>query len=283
MKSVFKIQDLHCAYQHNANVLHIEALDIPLGKLVFIVGRSGIGKSTMLELLGLMNDPFVRNVSSNVEFSDREGNVTEILKLWESEDAVCSAFRRRHYSFMFQQTNLMPNFTCGENMMMSMLISGINMQTARENVLQAMDQLSLPRSIFDKPVNEISGGQRQRLAFVRAVTSDFTVLFGDEPTGNLDRESAHEIMSVLSSLVHQQQKSCIIVSHDLELAQIFADVVIPISGKALPDGGFSGEISSDNVLYKSEQQWTNNRGELVLEHNSVLADCLKTNNILVRA
>ena len=132
MKSVFKLRNLECAYRHNVHVLRIESLDIPRGKIIFIVGRSGIGKSTLLELLGLMNDPFVRRDESQVEFTDLEGHTTNILRLWEVADDICSSFRKRHYSFMFQQTNLMPNFTCGENMMISMLINGVKEQDARD-------------------------------------------------------------------------------------------------------------------------------------------------------
>ncbi len=283
MESVFSIRNLHCLYRPTANVLYVDSLDIPFGKLVFIVGRSGIGKSTLLELLGLMNDPFKKDQSSSVLFFDKFGNSTEVLDLWKASDEVCSDFRLRHYSFMFQQTNLMPNFTCGENMMISLLINGLDLEMSRESVFEAMEQLSLPRSVFDRNVNEISGGQRQRLAFVRAVTSGFTVLFGDEPTGNLDRDSAHEIMSVLSSLVHQQQKSCIIVSHDLDLADKFADVVIPILAKVDDAGSITGEIFSERLLYKSENNWTNIAGGLALEAGSHLSDCLKNQNLLIRA
>lgn len=283
MKSVFKLRNLECAYRHNVHVLRIESLDIPRGKIIFIVGRSGIGKSTLLELLGLMNDPFVRRDESQVEFTDLEGHTTNILRLWEVADDICSSFRKRHYSFMFQQTNLMPNFTCGENMMISMLINGVKEQDARDQVLTVMDQLSLPKNLFNKSVNEVSGGQRQRLAFVRAVTSQFSVLFGDEPTGNLDKVSAYEIMAVLTSLVHENQRSCIIVSHDIELADKFADVVIPIGGQPLPDGGISGIVRQEDMLFKTSSQWTKEDGSLALHPDSILQDCLQKNNILVRA
>ncbi|MEP7321558.1 MAG: ABC transporter ATP-binding protein [Saprospiraceae bacterium] len=283
MKSIYRIRDLQCLYHQNKHVLKIDSLDIPAGKLVFIIGRSGIGKSTLLEILGLMNDPFERNLNALLQFSPETEFSTNLLSLWNTSDLICSEFRKKHYSFMFQQTNLMPNFTCGENMMISLLINGKSAASAKKIVLEVMDRLSLERSLFDKKITEISGGQRQRLSFVRAVTSDFSVLFGDEPTGNLDMISANEIMSILSELVHDQQKSCIIVSHDLQLADAFADVVIPITAEHENEVNMCGRIQSENILYRSNDLWTNSADERLNNDGSSLLDCLKKNNVLVAA
>jgi len=263
---VFNIQNLTCEYIPDTPVLRISELEIPRGKLIFVIGRSGIGKSTFIETLGLMNRTIALKDDVAIRFMPEAGSEEIRLQTgWSLPNQQLSNLRMKYFSFIFQNTNLMPNFTAGENMMMSLLIQGIPAKQAKKAVLRVMARLSLEPAVFDKKITALSGGQRQRLAFVRAVTTDFTVLFGDEPTGNLDENTAHELMAILKDLIREEGKTCIIVSHDLKLAERFADIVIPITIQTNDDGTSVGEIKSSNILRNTADTWANTQGDKI-EH-----------------
>lgn len=256
MEPVFNIKHLHCEYIKDVPVLELNDLTIPRGKLIFVIGKSGIGKSTFIETLGLMNKTIAEREQTSITFYPKNGDAPiELKNSWQQPNASLSNFRKSHFSFIFQNTNLMPNFTAGQNMMMSLLIKGKSVNEAKEEVLRVMKRLSLPEYIFDKKITELSGGQRQRLAFVRAVTADFTVLFGDEPTGNLDEHTANELMSILKQLIQEEQKTGIIVSHDLKLASRFADWVVPITTQADAKGQLKGVVKNENILRHEKETW----------------------------
>lgn len=249
-ESVFEINNLECAYSNNKTVLHIEDLKIPSGKLVFVLGVSGIGKSTLIETIGLMNNTVKNGTESSVKFS--HNTVTEdISEIWKKGNEYLSEFRKKHFSFIFQNTNLMPNFTAGENMAVRMLLEGKTLEESKDRVMHFMDRLNLDRSLFDRNIYELSGGQRQRLAFVRAIVSDFGVLFGDEPTGNLDRDTAHRLMKTLKDNLIELNGSGLIVSHDIPLALNFADTILLLSRKT-HNGESIGHIDDDHHIIKQE-------------------------------
>jgi ABC-type lipoprotein export system ATPase subunit len=258
---IFTIRSLTCAYLPNNPVLEIADLAIPAGQLVFVIGKSGIGKSTLIETLGLMNRTIAPEPDTSLRLNPPNEEAIELRESWSWSNERLSNFRRRHFSFIFQQTNLMPNFSVGENMAISLLIEGHNFAAAKRKVLSVMDKLSLANRIFDKKITEISGGQRQRLAFVRAITSDFTVLFGDEPTGNLDPHTAEKLMAVLKETVNQKHKTVILVSHDLNLAEQFADCIIPITPVSTGSGEMIGSILKAHILRRSGLGWVDSTGE----------------------
>lgn len=267
---VLNIRNLKCAYSGGKPVLEINALSIPINMLVFIIGRSGIGKSTFIETLGLMNKTMVEHKDTEVSFypAASEEEVIALQDCWNLSNSELSALRQKNFSFIFQQTNLMPNFTAGENMMVSGLIENQSISEAKNSVLEVMDQLSLDKDLFDRKISHLSGGQRQRLAFVRAITADFTILFGDEPTGNLDRNTAEELMGILKSQIMKMNKTGIIVSHDLSLALKFADIIIPITSKVEANGDMRGEVMPENIIYQQEECWHD-------EHNNLISDPLQ--------
>jgi ABC-type lipoprotein export system ATPase subunit len=243
----------------------MKKLTIPSGKLVFVIGKSGIGKSTFIETLGLMNNTMVNDNTTKVEFGVGEGKTIELRGAWNMPNSDMSDLRKKYFSFIFQNTNLMPNFTAGENMMTSLLIEGKEITEAKKKVLEVMGLLSLPQEIFDRKTTELSGGQRQRLAFVRAVISDFVVLFGDEPTGNLDEKTAADLMGVLKNLITKDQKTGIIVSHDLKLAHDFADIIIPLTAKMKDGEILHGEVNLENVMTNENGRWNNSSGEKIAD------------------
>lgn len=253
---LFEIKNMSCAYQPDTVVLKVPILQVERGKILFLVGPSGIGKSTLIEALGLMNRTMLETAQSEVVFyPNADAPPIDLRRLWQDDNAKISLFRNQYFSFIFQNTNLMQNFTAGENMCISQLIANVPLAEAKKRVLNTMDALNLSRNLFDRKVTELSGGQRQRLAFVRAITANFTILFGDEPTGNLDKHTGFQLMRILKENLHGEQRSAIIVSHDLELALEFADQIIVITPEEDESGRVYGEILSSNTLHKQQNSW----------------------------
>lgn len=235
MDKLFEIENLRCSYDkcyqegRSKVVLEIDKVIIPKGKKVFIVGESGIGKSTILETLGMMNNTIVQDADSKFLFYDNEGSCINLSELWKGGDDVLSSFRLKHFSFIFQGTNLMHNFTAYENIALTRILQGYSMEEAFARATEVLQDLGLGHIDSTRMTQELSGGQQQRLAFARAILPDFTVLFGDEPTGNLDGENAMKAMEILSEKLNSKEgSSAIIVSHDMHLAVTFADVIIKI-------------------------------------------------------
>lgn len=260
---VFDIKNLACRYQTGPVVLRVPALKIEKGEIIFIVGASGIGKSTFLEALGLMNRTIYADPQSSgkpeVLFYPDSGDVVTLTDIWDRPKDELADLRSRYFSFIFQQTNLFPHFSVGENMMMSYLIDGAKRTDAEMKVREVMRELNLDDNLFDKRVVEVSGGQRQRLAFVRAFTAPFDVLLADEPTGNLDPVTSRKLMEILNANLKKTQKTGILVSHDIRLALEFADRIIPIvrSGETEFKQGI---IDPNEIIIRDNQNW-------VFQHN----------------
>lgn len=257
MEKLFEIRDLQCSYDrrnHKRIVLDIERLIIPKGKKVFIVGESGIGKSTILEVLGLMNNTIVPNDNSAFIFYD-DGKPVDILALWKrNDDTELSNFRRKHFNFIFQSTNLMRNFTAYENISITRMLQGYDRESSFGKASEVLDDLGLNQIDESRMAQELSGGQQQRLAFARAIIPDFSVLFGDEPTGNLDNYNAVKAMELLSAKLGELKgSSAVIVTHDMHLAVSFADIIIKIKKEMNPagrngeDSSFHGKITEDCI------------------------------------
>lgn len=236
MNKLFEIADLRCSYDNDYRegvskvVLEIKDLVLPKGRKVFIVGESGIGKSTILEVLGLMNNTIVPDQKTRFLFYDNDGKAVDLMDLWNrNDDDELSQFRLKHFNFIFQSTNLMRNFTAYENIALTRMLQGYSQQEAFEKASKTLADLGLGQITEDRMAHELSGGQQQRLAFARAILPDFTVLFGDEPTGNLDSDNAVKAMELLSGKLNELEgSSAVIVSHDMHLSVTFADIIIKI-------------------------------------------------------
>ena len=272
----FSISTLACAYQHGEVVLVVDRLELPPAGLVFVIGPSGIGKSTLLETLALMNNTIRNPLEAKIAFRPGDGSrEIHFAKVWSDTEDYRAALRRQHFSFLFQQTNLMPHFTAGENMCVAQLIQGIPFDQAKARVIEMMGRLGLDASLFDRKTSELSGGQRQRIAFVRAITGQFSILFGDEPTGNLDSASARRLMSIVREQMSAQQgRAAIIVSHDLALAAQFADVIVPIVARTADESRVArqGYIHQDVVLTRTSNGWLDGKGHAVTDIDACLID-----------
>ncbi len=256
MDYLFEIDNLKCSYKKGTLqsdiVLDISHLQIPQGKVVFFVGPSGIGKSTILETLGFMN-----NTIASVDKFNYMGR--DVRNIWNWKDNKLSAFRNKEFSFIFQQCNLMQNFTAYENIMATALIQGMAKDDARKAANAVLKLMNLP-SEEDRPIYQYSGGQQQRLAFARAILPNFKVLFGDEPTGNLDAKSAENLMKVLINAIKERKASAIIVSHDMHLAVNYADMIVQIHRVARDSENvgidhYYGVINENSIYVKDNSDW----------------------------
>ena len=256
MNKLFEIGNLRCSYDRNYRegiskvVLEIRDLVLPRGRKIFIVGESGIGKSTILEVLGLMNNTIVPQQDTKFLFYDKEDNLVDLMELWASEsDDALSEFRLKHFNFIFQSTNLMRNFTAYENIALTRMLQGYSQEEAFAKASQVLADLGLGHIAQDRMAQELSGGQQQRLAFARAILPDFTVLFGDEPTGNLDSDNAAKAMELLSDKLNELNgSSAIIVSHDMHLSATFADMIIKIRKESRQSSDVKDEVSYYGVI-----------------------------------
>lgn len=270
MEKLFEIENLRCSYDKHYRegqsrvVLEIGYLAIPLGKKIFIVGESGIGKSTILETLGMMNNTIVPDGQTHFKFFDGENKEYDLKGMWGKRDKVLANFRLNNYSFIFQSTNLMKNFTAFENIAFTRMLQGFSRFSSFQRTKKVLEDLGLEHVDEQRMAQELSGGQQQRLAFARAILPDFTVLFGDEPTGNLDAENAVRVMEILNNKLNEHEgASAIIVSHDMHLAVSFADVIIKIRKCFRPkqhddDEDISYGIIDESCVYSQHDGlWTN--------------------------
>lgn len=271
---LFDIENLRCSYDKNYRegvskvVLEINRLEIPRGKKIFIVGESGIGKSTILETLGMMNNTIVPGDNTRFTFLGSDGKDVDLAALWHSrKERRLSDFRLKNYSFIFQSTNLMRNFTAFENIAFTRMLQGYSKFHCFQRTRAALDSLGLEHVDQSRLAHELSGGQQQRLAFARAILPDFTVLFGDEPTGNLDGENAVRVMQILTAKLDELgDASAIIVSHDMHLSVTFADVIVKIRKEFRPkerpeDEDVAYGVIDQACVYTpadaSRESWTN--------------------------
>ncbi len=176
-------------------------------EVVAIVGASGAGKSTLLQILGSLSEPD----SGKVRIDGKD-----IFSLSSNE---LSDFRNRHIGFVFQFHHLLPEFTALENVMIPGMIAKTPNQTLKERAQELLREVGLADRIHHKP-SELSGGEQQRVAIARALINRPSVLFADEPSGNLDTRTKAEIHQLFFDLRDRYRQTIILVTHDRELAQM---------------------------------------------------------------
>jgi ABC-type lipoprotein export system ATPase subunit len=246
---VFHIKNLVCRYPGaQRDILKIDELIIPRGKLIFVLGSSGVGKSTLLETIGLMNKTAVEGEVNFFPSEDRNAAI-DFRKSWATETQTIDSIRKKYLSFIFQQTNLMENFSAYENLCLSRMIKEeVSLSDSIDSSKPLLRELGLGEHVLDldRMPNLLSGGQRQRLAFIRALNNSAELILCDEPTGNLDEHNASVVMSLLKSAC-SKGKTTIVVSHDIKLALAFADEIILVTKS---EAGY-GEILLENIFQRS--------------------------------
>ncbi len=209
MTALVSTRNLTKTYQRGpekVEVLHGIDLDIAQGDFVALMGPSGSGKSTLLNLVGGLDTPTSGEISVGGTRIDRMGGGQ--LAQWRSD----------HVGFVFQFYNLMPMLTAQKNVELPLLLTNLGAAQRRQNAEIALKLVGLADRMKHRP-NELSGGQQQRVAIARAIVSDPTLLICDEPTGDLDRQSAEDILGLLQTLNRQHGKTIVMVTHDPKAAE----------------------------------------------------------------
>ena len=205
---LIRIRDLSKAYQRGGQdipvLVHIQ-LDVAAGDFVALMGPSGSGKSTLLNLVAGIDKPS----SGTIEI----GGV-DIATL---SDGELADWRAANVGFIFQFYNLMPVLTAFENVELPLLLTSLSSRERRERVKQVLALVSLSDREDHYP-NELSGGQQQRVAIARALVTDPALIVADEPTGDLDRHTAEDVLTLLQQLVNELGKTIVMVTHDPKAA-----------------------------------------------------------------
>ncbi len=207
--AIVEIRDLHKAYYRGNQVvpvLHDISFDIIEGEFLALMGPSGSGKSTLLNLIAGIDEPDSGTI--------KVGGV-DITALPETELA---RWRAVHVGFIFQFYNLIPVLTAFENVELPLILTPLTRRERKEHVEMALRVVNLTDRMDHYP-GQLSGGQQQRVAIARAIVTDPTILVADEPTGDLDRVSAEEIMDLIDRLNHESGKTIIMVTHDPRAAR----------------------------------------------------------------
>ena len=206
---IVEIRNLSKSYRRGSQTLPVLidiSLDIDKGEFLALMGPSGSGKTTLLNLIAGID----KADSGSIKVSG-----IEITSLSETELAL---WRASNVGFIFQFYNLIPVLTAYENIELPLLLSGLTKKERRSHVETALSVVNLTDRMDHRP-GQLSGGQQQRVAIARAVVTDPTILVADEPTGDLDRKSAEEILDLMERLVHEMEKTIIMVTHDPRAAK----------------------------------------------------------------
>ncbi|HEV2606831.1 MAG TPA: ABC transporter ATP-binding protein [Xanthomonadaceae bacterium] len=209
MSTLVSLRNLSKTYQRGPEkieVLHRIDLDIDKGDFVALMGPSGSGKTTLLNLIGGLDSPTSGEVSINGERIGQYGS------------GKLAKWRAANVGFVFQFYNLMPVLTAAGNVELPLLLTNLSAAQRKRNTEIALQLVGLSDRAKHKP-RELSGGQEQRVAIARAIVSDPTLLVCDEPTGDLDRKTADEILTLLQQLNKQHGKTIIMVTHDPRAAE----------------------------------------------------------------
>ena len=215
---MIKVNNIHKRFG-DLEVLRGVSLEVKEGEIVSIVGASGAGKATLLQIMGTL--------------LPADGGEVEIagVKVFGLNEKRTAEFRNRHIGFVFQFHNLLPEFSALENVMMPALIGGAKRKEAKQRAMELLEAVGLTDRADHKPA-QMSGGEQQRVAIARALINHPSVIFADEPTGNLDTHNRDEIQRLLFDVREKFGQTIIMVTHDEHLAEM-ADRKIVMSDGAI--------------------------------------------------
>lgn len=207
MEPLISVRDLNKTYSIPGRQLHILkdiSFDIQRGELAALMGPSGVGKSTLLHILGTLDKP----TSGTVLYEGRD--------VFNLKNDALAGFRSESIGFIFQFHHLLPEFNTIENVVMPALIGGISFKEAEKKAVQLLSEVGLSERLYHRP-GELSGGEQQRVAVARALMLDPAVVLADEPTGNLDTQTGDDLFRLMME-VNRKGITFIIVTHNETLA-----------------------------------------------------------------
>ncbi|MHC4875294.1 MAG: ABC transporter ATP-binding protein [Planctomycetota bacterium] len=224
-------------------VLRGVEMTVNRGEFLSIVGQSGSGKSTLLHLMGLLDEPNIGEVRLHVEATD--DRPAEALRIDNLPSATRDALRNRVFGFIFQAYHLLPELTVLENVQSPLMIRESvlgywkNRREFRERACEIIDRVGLSHRLKHRP-SELSGGEMQRAAIARSLISKPEILLADEPTGNLDSQTGHDILDLLKSL-NEDGLTIVMVTHDDNLAQQADRIMRLANGRSVD---LAGEVAA---------------------------------------
>mgnify|MGYP000253233487 CR=1 FL=1 len=213
---ILELQNISKDYKQPTNVVEVLkdfSLQLFKGEIIAIVGASGSGKSTLLHIAGLLD-------------SEYTGKVLIEGKEVKKSEAIRTKFRRNEIGFIYQYHHLLKDFSARENVAMPRLIANQNYDKALEDADVLLKEFDLDKRSFNFP-GELSGGQQQRVAVARALINNPKIILADEPTGNLDSNSAKKVIDIISKSVKAKNIGAIIVTHNEKIAKL-ADRIITL-------------------------------------------------------
>jgi lipoprotein-releasing system ATP-binding protein len=219
---ILSVTDVHKSFSMGEHVLRVlKGVDLHVGEgqILAIVGASGVGKSTLLHILGALDRPDTGGVRLDSE------------DVFRMNDDDLARFRNRTVGFVFQFHHLMPEFTALENVMIPGLIAGQSAERCRARARELLKEVQLLEREEHKP-GELSGGEQQRLAVARALLNDPRIVLADEPSGNLDRASGEELHALIWEFRRTRGQTFVVVTHNERLAEAADRVVKLEDGKA---------------------------------------------------
>lgn len=227
MISVKNLKKTYFLGGEEVHALDDVSLSIKEHEFVAIIGQSGSGKSTFMNMLGCLDRPDSGEITLDG---------TDILKCKEKE---LSVIRNKKIGFIFQQFHLLPKLSALENVELPLIYQGMPTKKRREKAVKALKVVGLEKRMNHKP-NQLSGGQQQRVAIARALVGEPSLILADEPTGNLDSRSGKEIMMLLHNL-HEEGNTIVLITHDNNVAMEAPRQVQISDGKIIKDSGGEAE------------------------------------------
>ena len=232
MQSVIHLQDIRKSYfmgRHELEVLKGITIDINRNEYVALRGPSGSGKSTLMNILGCLDSPTAGTYILN-------GHDVSTMP-----DNELADIRNKEIGFVFQQFNLLPRLTALENVALPLVYAGIPKRQRNEMAMEVLRKVDLTDRSHHRP-NEMSGGQCQRVAIARALVNNPSIILADEPTGNLDSKTSHEIMDIFNK-IHADGNSVVLVTHEDDISK-FAHRIIRLRDGVLESDRLNEPVST---------------------------------------